>query len=83
MPWRRVVGPEPPTEPMMDQWDREGWSQIQVVGPCPTKDRKSGNSGFVYVVYLHRSIIEAGKELPVASGWPVGGMGGFGRGKMD
>ncbi len=85
MPWRRVIGPEPPTEPMMAQWEQEGWSNIQIVGPCPTQDRASGNSGFVYVVYLHRSIIEVGKELPAASGWPVGSprLGGFGKGKMN
>ena len=83
MPWRRVIGPEPPTEPMMAQWEKEGWSDIQIVGPCPTKDRNTGDQGFVYVVYLYRSIIEVGQELPPASGWPVGRMGGFGKGRMN
>ena len=70
MSWARVIGPEPPDEAAMNHWESLGWSQISVLGPCPTIDRKTGKpSGQVFVVYLHRSIVAAGEAR--SPGWPV------------
>lgn len=68
MPWARVIGGEPPTERELNYWEDRGWSQIHVVGPCPTIDpvTRKPTSG-VYLVYLWRSIIEPGGARV---GWP-------------
>jgi hypothetical protein len=70
MSWARVIGPEPPDEAAMNHWEKQGWSQISVLGPCPTIDRKTGKpGGAVFVVYLHRSIVAVGEVK--RPGWPV------------
>ena len=35
MAWKRYVMAEPPEAEQMEKWEAEGWSWIQVVGPCP------------------------------------------------
>lgn len=68
MPWARYIVSEPPPAQQMEQWEGEGWSQIQVLGPCPAKsnDDLKGPVRPVYVVYLHRSILAVGREFPKA-----------------
>lgn len=71
MAWFRVVGPEPPDEFAMNHWESQGYSVESIVGPCPTIDRKTGKqSGAVFCVYLHRSILtpDGVKGKP---GWPI------------
>lgn len=64
MPWARYIVSEPPPAQQMETWEAEGWSQIQVLGPCPAKanDDLQGQVRPVYVVYLHRSILAVGLE---------------------
>ena len=70
MSWARVIGPEPPDEAAMNHWETQGWSQISVLGPCPTVDRATGKpGGMVFVVYLHRSVVLAGNAPK--PGWPM------------
>ncbi len=60
MAWKRYVMPEPPEAQQMEDWEAEGWSWIQVLGPCPGRpdDDPTAAPRALYVVYLHRSIIE-------------------------
>ena len=58
MPWVREMYPQPPTEDQMNEWEKMGYGEIRIVGPCPVIDRKTGEpGGVVYVVYRHRMLV--------------------------
>ena len=59
MPWVREMYKEPPTNEQMNGWEKLGYGQIQIVGPCPVFEKTTGQQVPVYVVYRHRSIIMA------------------------
>lgn len=63
MPYRRLVSNGPPDEAQMNAWEHEGWSSIQVLGPCPAMEHESKQRKMVFVVYLWRSIILAGEQV--------------------
>lgn len=57
MPYKRLVSNQPPDEADMNRFENEGWSRIQVLGPCAAMDEKTKTKQLVYVIYLWRSII--------------------------
>lgn len=64
MPWLRHILKEPPPAQQIESWEREGWSFVQIIGPCPAiEDVPGAKPRMVYIVYLHRSIIEVASEI--------------------
>lgn len=63
MPYRRLISDAPPDEAQMNEWEGEGWSNIQIIGPCPAMPSGTQDRRMVYVTYLYRSIIEAGQQV--------------------
>ena len=62
MPWVRHIVDQPPPAQQMEQWEQEGWTVIQILGPCPAIENSPGaKPRMVYVIYLHRSVIVAAK----------------------
>lgn len=65
MPWKRHIVDQPPPAQQMEQWEQEGWACVQILGPCPAIENTPGaKPRHVYVIYLHRTVIEVGRTIP-------------------
>ncbi len=63
MPYKRYLVAEPPGEAQMNGWEAEGWSSIQVLGPCAAMDTNTKKPKVIYIVYLWRSIVSIGQPI--------------------
>lgn len=64
MPYRQQILDQPPSANTMDEWERDGWSDIQIIGPVLAKvgGDPDAKPTPVYVVYLYRSVIIGGTQ---------------------